>query len=86
MLVRFKGPRLRRSPLAFGDSELEKSSDDRGEAIRHKKLFTKLTTPRSKSDSLLEEKSLVGGVSLDPLLKRLVLNERVVRTGWIDDQ
>jgi hypothetical protein len=39
---------------------------------------------KHRGDSLFKEKRLVGGVSLNVLLKRLVLNKRVVRAVWIN--
>ena len=80
LIGRRKGPRFRSSPLEFRDSDFEEFSDDRGEAktqhVYHEDAGD------VQGDSLLEEKGVICGVCLDPLLERLVLNERIVRSGW----
>ena len=84
MIQRRKNPRFRSSPLAFGDSELEEFGDDRGETKYKNRHINHDDDTEAQGDSLLEEKRLVSSVGLDPLLECLVLNERVVRSGWIN--
>ncbi len=80
---RREDPRLRSSPLTFGNSQLQKFNDDRGEA-KHNMFIETMMTLRRARVSLLEEKRFVSGVGLDPLLKRLVLDKRIVRSEGIN--